>query len=296
VRADVIEYDRTRWWRTCLAFGGTVLPHVLGRVGILTGFCLALTLLNEHVLRHHGYPLPALDPMGHNVLGITVSLLIVFRTNSSYARFWEGRTLWGALVNGSRSLVRLGAAHAGPADDLARLVTAYVIAIKQYLRDDRDLSAIRPLISGVLYDEAAAARNPPSVLARALSEWIRQRREAGRLDAQMAVMLERVLMDLVNAQGGCERIHITPLPFIYVGLIKELVLVYLVTLPFVLVDRMGFAAPVTVAVVSLAMFGIEDAGVEIEDPFGCGPNHLPLDTICANLARDTAQIAGTRPG
>jgi putative membrane protein len=292
----VIEYDRTRWWRTCLAFRGTVLPHVLGRVGILTGFCLALTVLNEYVLQQSGYPLPALDQLGHSVLGITVSLLIVFRTNSSYARFWEGRTLWGALVNGSRNLVRLGAAHAGHAEDLARLVTAYVIAIKQNLRDDRDLSAIRPLVSGVLYDEASAARNPPSVLARALSEWIRQRREAGRLDMQMAAMLERVLMDLVNAQGGCERIHITPLPFVYVGLIKELVLVYLVTLPFVLVSRMGFAAPVTVAVVSLAMFGIEDAGVEIEDPFGSGPNHLPLDVICANLARDTAQIAGTRPG
>lgn len=284
----MIEYNRTNWWRTCLAFHGTVLPHVLSRVGILTGFCLGLCWLNDHVR------LPELDPLGHSVLGLALSLVIVFRTNNSNMRFWEARTLWGWIVNNARSLVRMGAVYAGPADELARLVSAYVLAIKQNLRDDHDLSAVRPLVSGYLYDGLQKAANPPTLLSRALSEWVRRRQKEGRLDSMSAMALDRIVTDLVAAQGGCERIHRTPLPFVYASLIKLLILVYLATLPFVLVPKMGYAAPLVVAVVALAMLGIEEAGVEVEDPFGPGPNQLPLDQICANIARDAAMLAEER--
>ncbi len=292
----MIEYDRTSWWRTCLAFRGTVLPHVLGRVGILTGFSLVLCWLN-HPIPGWVPPveLPALDQLGHTVLGLAISLIIVFRTNTSHSRFWEARTLWGSLVNNARSLVRMGAVFAGPAGELARLVTAYVLAIKQNLRNDRDLSAVRPLVSGCLYDELQKAGNPPSVLARALSEWVRGRQREGRLDSVAAMAVDRVITDLVAAQGGCERIQRTPLPFVYASLIKLLILVYLATLPFVLVAKMDYAAPLVVAVTALAMLGIEEAGVEIEDPFGRGPNHLALDQICAVIARDANLLAEERP-
>jgi putative membrane protein len=292
----VIEYDRTSWWRTCLAFRGTVLPHVLGRVGILTGFCLVLCWLNHPIPRWiPPIELPALDQLGHTVLGLAISLIIVFRTNTSHSRFWEARTLWGSLVNNARSLVRMGAVFAGPAGELARLVTAYVLAIKQNLRNDRDLSAVRPLVSGSLYDELQKAGNPPSVLARAMSEWVRGRQREGRLDSVAAMAVDRVITELVAAQGGCERIQRTPLPFVYASLIKLLILVYLATLPFVLVAKMEYAAPLVVAVTALAMLGIEEAGVEIEDPFGRGPNHLALDQICAVIARDAALLAEERP-
>jgi putative membrane protein len=290
----LIEYDRTSWWRTCLAFRGTVLPHVLGRVGILTAFSLGLCLLNDYLLVRMGIGVPALDQLGHSVLGLAISLIIVFRTNTSHSRFWEARTLWGTLVNNARSLVRMGAVFAGPADELARLVTAYVLAIKQNLRNDRDLSEVRPLVTGSLYDELQKAGNPPTVLARALSEWVRRRQREGRLDSVAAMAADRVITDLVAAQGGCERIQRTPLPFVYASLIKLLILVYLITLPFVLVAKMDFAAPLVVAVVALAMLGIEEAGVEIEDPFGRGPNHLALDQICAVIARDAAMLAEER--
>ena len=84
----------------------------------------------------------------------------------------------------------------------------------------------------------------------------------------------------VDNQGGCEKIRRTPLPFVYAALIKQVLLLYLATLPFVLVPKMGFVAPLVVVGVSLGMLGIEEAGVEIEDPFGLDPNHLPLDEIC----------------
>jgi putative membrane protein len=291
----VIDYDRTNWWRTCLTVHGSVLPHVLGRVGLLTGFCLLLCLLDLFVLGPYWKPLPDLDPIGHTVIGLAISLLIVFRTNTSYARFWEARAHWGALVNGARNLERAGAVYAGPADDLARLVAAYALAVKEGLRGNGDLGALRPLVPGRLLDRLQGVNSPPSVLARAISEWIAARQAAGKLDSVQAMRLETILGQMVDAQGGCERILRTPLPFVYAALIKQVLLLYLLTLPFVLLHTAGLASPLVVAGVSLALLGIEEAGVEIEDPFGPGPNHLPLDRLCETIARDTADLTHGSP-
>jgi putative membrane protein len=287
----LISYDRDRWWRTAISFHGTVLPHTLGRVGLFTLFCLAICLLDDYVLERYGWPLPALDQLGHTVLGVTMSLLIVHRTTSSNVRFWEGRTAWGAVVNASRNLARQAGVHGPPADDVARLLAAFAIALRERLRDRDPTEALRPWLSGRLLEEVGTAASPPARLARSLSSWVRARKAQGALDAIAAAELERQISALTDAQGACERIQRTPLPFIYASLIKELLVLYLGSLPFVLVAKMGYAAPLVVAVVALGMLGIEDAGVEIEDPFGLTPNALPLETICATIARDCAELA-----
>ena len=287
----MIDYDRSSWWQTCLSVRGTVLPHVLGRVGLLTGFCLLLSLLNEYVLTRFDEQLLNLDPLGHQVLGVALGMFIVFRTNTSYARFWEARSHWGMIVNSSRNLVRAGAVYAGPAGDLARLVSAYAYALKDHLRGKRDLSEIRPLVPGRLLEQLGTAANPPLMLGKAMSDWVANRQAQARLDAMQTARIEGLVATLTDAQGGCEKILKTPLPFVYAALIKEVLLLYLATLPFVLVSRLGLAAPLALAIVSLGMLGIKEAGVEIEDPFGSGPNHLALDRICETIARDTAALA-----
>jgi putative membrane protein len=292
----VIDYDRSNWWRTCLALQGTVLPHVLGRVGLLTTFSLVLVLVNHFVLSKYDESFPTLDPIGHTVMGTALGLLIVFRTNSSYNRFWEARSHWGSLVNCSRNLARSGAIYAPPAGDLARLIAAFAIALKEHLRGSRDLSELRSLVPGRLLEEVYSAGNPPALLARAQSRWIATRLKEGRLDSIQASRMEGLVSMMTDAQGGCEKILKTPLPFVYAALIKEVLLLYLVSLPFVVVDRLWFAAPLVVAGVSLGLLGIEEAGVEIEDPFGSGPNHLPLDRICETIARDTAALASDGDG
>lgn len=289
----MIEYKSANWWRTTFAFRGTVLPQVLGRVGALTAFCLALCVLDDYVLQSFNYPLPSLDQLGHTVLGVAMSMLIVFRTNSSNNRYWDGRAFWGALVNNSRNLARLAAHYSPPADDLAGLITAYVIAIRESLRGTFNEAAISSLVPGRIARRAAQAPNPPVVLAAAISDWISVRRSEGRLDDLQSVAMEQVLNSMVDAQGGCERIQKTPLPFVYASLIRQLLLIYLGSLPFVLVGRMGYAAPLVVAVVSFGMFGIEEAGVEIERPFGTDPNCLPLEQICTTIARDAVVLCST---
>ena len=285
----MIDYDRTSYWRITLSFVGTVLPHVLGRVGLLTMLSFGLNVLEVRVLEPAGEAMPALDPLGHTVLGMAISMLIVFRTNSSANRYWEARSHWGAMINNSRNLVRIAAIHAGAAHDLARLVAAYVIAVKQNLRGDRDLGELHGLVTGRLFEQATAAGNPPTTIAAAISEWIYHRLVEKRIDPITAMRLEQLVDQLVDAQGGCEKIQATPLPFVYAALIKQLILVYLISLPFVFV-RMGWAGPLVMAVVSLGMFGIEEAGVEIENPFAYALNDLPLDRLCAIIQRDTNML------
>ncbi len=292
----MIEYDRSSWWRTCFAFRGTALPHVLGRVGLLTAFCLVLCLINDYVLQRYDEQLLQLNELGHSVLGVALGMFVVFRTNTSYNRFWEARSHWGMIVNTSRNLVRAGAVYAPPAGDLARLVHAYVLALKEHLRGRRDLAELRTLVPGRLLDQLAVAGNPPTLLAKAMSDWLHGRQAQGRLDQMQAARMEGLVATLTDAQGGCEKILRTPLPFVYAALIKQVLLLYLATLPWVLVSKLGFAAPLAVAGISLGFLGIEEAGVEIEDPFGTGPNHIPLDAICDTIGRDTAALAADADG
>jgi putative membrane protein len=96
---------------------------------------------------------------------------------------------------------------------------------------------------------------------------------------------------LLDCQGGCERILKTPIPFVYAAHIKHLLLLYLGTLPIVLVEKLGYSAPIAIAIMTFGLLGIQEAGLEIEDPFGTDPNDLPLDDICSTIARDVLALA-----
>jgi ion channel-forming bestrophin family protein len=282
----MIPYDPKRWWVVFFSVRGTVLPRVGRRALGYALFCVALNGVNEWFVK-----LPELNHIGHTLLGLVLGLLIVFRTNTSYDRFWEGRKLWGSMVNTARNLARGAAVFAPPSDDLSRLLTAYVRAVKQHLRGATDLAEIKPYLSAELFERASAAANPGVILAWHLSDWVLKRRQSGRLDNQMASRLEGYVAALLDWQGGCERILKTPIPFVYAAHIKHLLLAYLVTLPFVLVPLLQWGAPVMMAVCAFGMLGVEEAGVEIEDPFGTDPNDLPLDIICETIARDAKALA-----
>jgi putative membrane protein len=185
----------------------------------------------------------------------------------------------------------MGAVHGGQAGELARMVTAYVILVKEQLRESKLLDGVRNLLPGRVLTRLEGVNNPASVLAGFMSEWVAGRVKEGRLDPQMASRMEQYICVLLDNQGGCEKIHRTPLPFVYAALIKQVLFIYLATLPFVLVAPMSFMAPLVVMGVSLGMLGIEEAGVEIEDPFGLDENHLPLDGICAMIGRDVQDLA-----
>ena len=293
----MIDYDRYSWWSTVFSVRGTALPRALRRVAILTTYAILIQFAVSEGgdlfgLGHHtNHVILSLDPVAHAVLGSLLGFLIVFRMNASNSRYWEGRSHWGMLINCSRNLVRFGVTHTAAGDELARLVTGYVIVLRRSLRGSRDLAEAEIYLPESVLADAARFGNQPTAVAAAISVWIADRHRAGDLDTVMVRHMEDLLDRMVDSQGGCEKIQKTPLPFVYVAMVKQLILVYLLTLPLVLFDRCGWWSPLLVAIISLGLFGMEEASVETEDPFGRDENCLDLETYTLTIARDTGQLA-----
>jgi putative membrane protein len=282
----MITYDPRNWLAMLFSFRGTVVPAILPRVVLFTSLAAGLAAFDQFVA-----PIRKIDHLGHTLTGVVVGFLLVLRTNTAYDRFWEGRKLWGGIVNATRNLVRQAAVYAGQAGELANLVSAYVIGVKQHLRHDRDLSEAKPWVSAELFAQLEKQENPPLLLSSHLSAWIERRRMEGKIDSITAMQIEDRVRELIDLQGACERILKTPIPFNYAVHIKQFLMIYLVTLPFVFVSLWDWLAVPVVAVISFGLSGIEEAGVEVEDPFGDDPNDLPLEALCFTIVRDSGTLA-----
>jgi len=286
----MISYDSKNWFRLVFSYRGTVLPAVLKRLWWIVLIAIAV-FVADVCIPEFDHLVKPFKPVGHSLLGLALGLLIVFHNNCAYDRYWEGRKLWGGLVNTSRNLARGAAAFGGDAKQIADLIAAYLLALKQLLRKEPDLSEIKPYISRELFEQTVVSSNPPSFIALEMSRWISVKTREGRIDTVTAQSLEQMVRALLDNQGGCERILKTPIPFAYAVHIRQMLAIYVVTLPFALVGEMGWATIPTVAVVAFGMIGIEEAGNEVEDPFGTDPNDLPLEAMCATIATDVAALA-----
>ena len=115
------------------------------------------------------------------------------------------------------------------------------------------------------------------------------------LDVYRLTAMQQLINHMVDALGGCERILKTPIPLAYAIHLKQLLLLYCLSLPFQLVEDLGWGTGLIVALVSFTLFGIEEIGIEIENPFGHDPNDLPLDAICATMQRNIDDLVSLYP-
>jgi putative membrane protein len=283
----MIDYDPKAWWRILLTVRGSVLPALVPRLLLVTAASVAAVLLH----RAEGVRLP---PLAHTLVGVALGLLLVFRTNSSYDRWWEGRRLLGALTNRCRDLARQASAFLAEDDrrEIARLIHVMMVLVSQHLRRERELAALGELVTS---DERA--RLEPWACRPALAAaWIGARlaasARAGRLSEQRLQLMDANVTAFVDAWGGAERILKTPVPFAYAQHIKSLLVLFCLTAPFAMADAMGWATPAAAALLAFGLFGIDEIGVEIEDPFGRDANDLPVDAVVETIARDTAALAG----
>ncbi len=287
----MIDYESKDWIGILANTRGSVLPRLLGRMGLAFVFGAAAVgvklLLDFHV-----------NPVAHGLIGVALGLLLVFRTNASYDRFWEGRKLVGQLVIAIRDLSRQISVHVERSEDrlaLRRLILAFYHLVVQRLRDQDDLAALAHLLDDEerLRLEGVKLRAPvvgtwlSARLARLLGSEAAGEVRLSRMDANVAAMMA--------ALAGCERIRFTPVPFAYAQHIKVFLTIFCFTSPFAIVDGLGLWTPVAAVALTLALFGIDEIGVEIEDPFGTDPNDLPLDAIGASLAGTTSEMLESEP-
>jgi putative membrane protein len=239
--------------------------------------------------------------VAHTMIGVALGLLLVFRTNASFDRWWEGRKLLGGIVNRTRDLARqlhafVPSDSRSVSDDSVRLLNAFFAVAMQGLRDERDLRAVGELLTA---DERARLE-PVKTRATMVLSWITKRidtlaREGKITDARLLAM-DTNLTALVDYHSGCERIVRTPIPFAYAQHIKLFVTLFCFTVPFAIVDAMKLYTPVAAAIFAFALFGIDEIGVEIEDPFGYDDNDLPIDRIAVTIQTSTTEVASAPRG
>lgn len=286
----MIDYDGRNWLSILFRTRGSVIPRLVPRIVVATALGVVAVLL----LEKRGFKLPSI---AHALVGVALGLLLVFRTNASYDRYWEGRKLLGFMVNRTRDLARqIGMYVEDPAARaaLAKLVPAfYWLAAQTLRRQPTELGRAAELLDDVQRRtlEGVAFRAP--VVLRWIGERLRSEAAAGRLPEQRLQAFDANLTALNDALGGAERILRTPIPFAYAQHIKIFVVLFCFSAPFVMTEAMGWATPPACALLALALFGIDEIGVEIEDPFGDDPNDLPLDAIGNGIEKAVAEIVDT---
>ena len=230
----------------------------------------------------------------HSLLGFVISLLLVFRTNTAYDRWWEGRKLWGALVNNSRNLaLKMNALL--PKNDIQNrtffksFIPQYAVALKNHLRSE----ATRLELDEAMHPELAEidhTKHLPNQLAALLFKKANTLFEAGKIKGEQLIVINNELQSFTEICGACERIKNTPIPISYSAFIKKFVFFYVMTLPWGYVFNLGYLVIPVVAFIFYVLASLELVAEEIEDPFGTDSNDLPMDKMCINIQKHIEEL------
>jgi putative membrane protein len=286
----MIQYNPKRWLEHLFDVKGSLILEVTPRV-------LSCMVWSVAVVAFHRYVGKVDIPETiHTLLGVALGLLLVFRTNSSYDRFWEGRQLWGSLINETRNLARVVAVHIrndlALQDSLIRWIGAFPYSVKNVLRGTDGLGPIAEELPAVEKLIAEKSEHPPLTIAKQITSLLVETRDKGLISDITLASFDRMLLQMVDDLGGCERIASTPLPFAYTVHLRRVMIVYCFTLPFALVDPFGWLTVPAMLGVAYTFFGIEEIGVEIENPFGHDLNDLALEEMCSKIAKTVLAISG----
>ena len=283
----MISYDPHRWLDHFFDYKGSLVREISGRVFLCTLWAAA-------VVYFHIFVTPVGIPsIIHTLIGVALGLLLVFRTNASYDRFWEGRKLWGGIVNETRNLTRSTEAFLINAPEIRKEIALWTIAFSygtmHILRDKISLGPVHSELNDEDVKKALASEHPALYAAKNISIVLQKAKMQGHISDFAQVSMDQNVQLLVDYLGGCERIHRTPLPFAYVVHLRRALVIYCFTLPFALVDLFDWkwAVILDTLFLSYVYFGIEEIGVEIEDPFGEDENDLPLEAICMSISKNT---------
>jgi ion channel-forming bestrophin family protein len=287
----MVNYDPHRWLDHFFDIRGSMVREILWRVA-------ACVVWSAMVVAGFQYGWKVAIPSTlHSLVGLALGMLLVFRTNASYDRFWEGRKLWGGMVNETRNLVRMCQAHFGGQDralvtQITQWTAAFPYAAMQSLRSATGLAGAEKFLTPEQIKLASSARHPGLAIAQEISGCLVKAHRLNYLTPHVLVAIDQNIQLLVDYLGGCERIRKTPLPFAYVVHLRRALVAYCFTLPFALVDTFGWTTVLDVMLVAYIFFGIEEIGVEIEGPFGYDDNDLPLEQICDTIRQNVADLAG----
>lgn len=227
----------------------------------------------------------------HTTLGFVISLLLVFRTNTAYDRWWEGRRLWGSLVNNSRNLALkldaiLPASETSAREYFRLMIPNYAFSLKNHLRSTYKAEEMET-VPGFTPD---TAKHVPNQIAAHIFAKIHTLYRQQLITGDQLITINPELQSFTDICGACERIKNTPIPFSYSIFIKKFIFFYVMTLPLGYVFTLGYLIIPVVVFIFYVLASLELIAEEIEDPFGFDANDLPTDTISVNIRKHVAEI------
>lgn len=225
----------------------------------------------------------------HGMLGFVISLLLVFRTNTAYDRWWEGRKLWGSLVNNSRNLaLKLSVMLQDENDKIyfRKLIPNYALVLHEHLSDNET--------SQELFDNFEFKidhhKHYPNQVAKNIYLKINELYKSNKITGEQLIVLNAELQSFTEICGACERIKNTPIPYSYSAFLKKFVFFYVMTLPFGYSFTLGYYVAPVVVFIFYVLASLELIAEEIEDPFGEDENDLPTKKMASNIQKHIEEI------
>lgn len=273
------------WFETLVLLAATTAIYALQHTGLLSRFSLPMSLLT--------------------VLGTAISLVLAFRTNQSYERWWEARSVWGGIVNDSRTLIRQlitftrDGAHRADNVHLRTIALRHIAWCYCLGRSLRGLDPLAGLDAYVNSDELnamASADNKPNALLLHHARDIRALHRAGAVDSFDAMQLDNTLARLCDHMGKCERIKTTVFPSTYSLFIHSFIYLFILAIPFGLGPQFGVSEIPLATGIGVAFFLIEKTAMHMQDPFENRPTDTAVTTIATTIHRNILQMLGDTSG
>jgi putative membrane protein len=288
----MIDYNPKVWFTFIFRFHKADTVRKLFPMFIaLSAYCAVIAFLELELLKISPNSDLKQISLIHSLLGFVISMLLVFRTNTAYDRWWEGRRQWGALVNNSRNLaIKLGAML--PASNTASreffriMIPNYAFSMKNHLRN----TFIAEELQHVPGIQLQADKHVPNQIAGMILAHVHELYRQGQFTGEQLLTINQELQSFTDICGACERIKNTPIPFSYSVFIKKFIFFFVMTLPLGYVLTLHYLIIPVVVFIFYVLASLELIAEEIEDPFGLDANDLPTDTISANIRKHVAEI------
>jgi len=287
-------YNNKSWYSIFIANKSDTIRRLFWLMILVTIYSLAIAYWEKEFLKLTDKSWVKNIPTLHTLLSFAISILLVFRTNTAYDRWWEGRKLWGSLVNNSRNLaiklnVMLDGSEKESRSFFLKTIPLYAETLKTHLRAESTRLALdnreHPELNSI-----DAQKHVPNQVAQLMMQRVNTLYKAGKITGDQLIVLNGELSSFTDICGACERIKNTPIPFSYSAFIKKFIFIYIATLPFGYVFTLSYFVAPMVAFVFYVLASLELVAEEIEDPFGTDDNDLPMEKMASNIKKHVGEI------
>ena len=286
----MIKYNPKIWFKHIISFNHSDTINKLWKELIALGiFTLGIAYIE---IKYIGNTEKLSELMQvYSLIGFVLSLLLVFRTNTAYDRWWEGRKKWGELVNNSRNLaIKISALTDDPEIRayFKRMISNYVFAMKEHLREGVKLEELD--LTEEEKKELSQFDHKPNYIGQKMYAKLHAMKQSGKLTEENYIVIDVNLKTFSDIIGACERIKNTPIPYSYSMFLKKFIFIYVTTLPLAFVNTFGYYSSLVSIFVFYVLVSMEILAEEIEDPFGKDDNDLPTDDLCRKIKSNVSEV------